>query len=157
DVDSYPLVAVIGFRPRVDTVPGFKGAIHHHMRTRRAEICRCALILTVATEKLYFYGDGKILIYAHRRGILAMQHRSAVSKGPARTFISLLSDETIFKTQYVVRELIFMKDVTKLFIERRISFIADGKISVFHPKRVPIILSDGISPNLDRPVIEVLA
>ncbi len=97
-----PLFAVKRRRAGVDAVWRKEFALHDHMRAGCAKIARGTRILTVATEKLHFDGNGKILILAHAGGKLGMNHHPTVAERPARSARRLPPNEAVFKAQHIV-------------------------------------------------------
>ena len=73
-----------------------------HICAGRAKVGGGSLPFTQASKKLRFNADGKILVFQHASGRLAMKHGTAVANGPPRAADSLLSNKPVFNAKQVM-------------------------------------------------------
>src|SRR5690554_1978019 len=135
-----PLISMIGFGAGIHTMRGKEFIVHNHMGARGTKVVGAALFGTVPSQKLSFNGYGEILILQHTFRRLAMQHSTAVAKGPTFPCRSLFSNKTVFNPQEIGREGIFIKYMAVFPIKILITIIADLQQTIFHPKGIGKII-----------------
>ena len=157
DLNSHPLVAVIGLALAAYAMTLEQLLVHHDIRTGGAQVGGGPLALTLPSEKLNLDGVGKVLPFVHAFGGLAVKHDPAVAKSPTRTIRSLLAKETIFDPEEVMRERGFVKHMPKSLVEILVLVVGHPDYTVLHRKRVVVVDSGFVATNFDRPIGQVLA
>ena len=92
-------------------------ATHDDVRARRTDVAGRASIFAVAAEKLSLDRDGKFLVFPHGGRVLAVEHGPAIANRPAGAALALIAHESIFETQDVVGEFLFVEEMSKLGLE----------------------------------------
>ena len=92
-------------------------AVHDDVRAGRAEVGGGARVRAVAAQELHFDRDGKVLVFAHRVGRLAVDHDAAVAQWPSRAALGLLADEAVLDAEHVVRERLLVEQVAEAAAE----------------------------------------
>jgi hypothetical protein len=104
-------------------------------------------------------GDREVLVARHGARIRRVQHGAAVAQRPGRAAWHLLTDETVFHDQPVVRKRLFVEEMPELSVEGfvLVAVVAHLEQTAFHSKGVAEIITDFVLGDLWCPVLQILA
>ena len=154
---GYPLVAMVCFGYGACAVGGSESFVHYHVCARCAEVAGCAFVFAVAAEELDLYANGKILLFGHCFGVLAVNHYSAVADGPAGTARCLFADETILEADAVVRKFVLVEDMSEFAVELFVLVKGNFHHAILYAKGVAEVFAEVVTGYLRCPAVEVLA
>lgn len=86
-----------------------------------------------------------------------MNPNTAVLKSPVGSVGSLLSNETIFGTNYIIGIRSLIKDMTKLLAEILVLIIYYFHLMIFQPESIANIFIVRMTPDLHMPARKVLS
>src|SRR4030095_501026 len=153
-----PLVTIERIRRRVDAVPSLELSAINNVRAGRTHIPRrTSHPIAEAAKELKLNRDWKVLSGRHRLGILRVEHRTAVANGPLRSSGCLVSNESVFHAQAIMRERLFVKQMTELIVKRLVLVVPHLDQSVIDAEGVAKVLTRLMPLDLDDPVVEILA
>ena len=89
--------------------------------------------------------------------ILRVKHRAAVAESPIRSSRRLLSYESVFHAQPVMRERLFVEEMPELLVKGAVLVVPYLNHSVVDAERVAEVFADLMMLDLDDPVVEILA
>ena len=155
DFCSHPLWPVIRLRCGFCAVWFEQFSFHFDVCTRRTKVGCCAITFAISTQQLHFNRDRKVLIFCHLLGLLTMNHDTTVTQSPTGPILTLITYESILHPHSVVRETVFVKQMSKLFAEPIIVFVANFEQSILHPKCITVIITQFVIANFWYPAIKV--
>ena len=85
-----------------------------------------------------------------------MHHDAGVTVSPPLTTGTLLTHETIFHPQLVVRQLILVEEMTETVVKPVVLIIAHLEQTILHTEGVAIVVTCLIAGDLGRPTGQVL-